>query len=773
MKGIWIFAAIAGLLGVLAAFLDYFPFICLLTLFLVILLRQKNRPLFLTLVILAAFSMFLFRSEIAISNNKTKLTAQQSVFHIVFDNEIKVDGDIFSAQGRERNTGETMIIRYKIPDEKEKKLFAEHLTIGLTCRVEGTLEVPASATNPNGFDYQNYLNNKSIFWILKIETFPLTECQPSAPSVLSFFRIIRSKGTAYIEKHFPEQLAPISSALIFGDRALLSEEIMDAYKKLGIVHLLAISGLHVSMLAGMIFYAGIRIGITREKMTALLLVLLPCYMLLSGAAPSVIRAVVTVMLVLIAQKLRLAISPLDAISTVFLLYIFVEPLIIFDVGFQLSFFITCTLILSSAVLLKKAASPLELSLVISFICQVASIPIMFSYFYTVSVVSVFANLLYVPLFSVVLLPVIVVLFLMRLLLGASVDFFLSFVNTFVYWLDWLALKSSELPFAVITLGKPPLLVLLLMILAVPFFFYLWEKGTGVRYFFQISLLLAAVLFLHYLANSLSPNGEVTILDVGQGDSIFIQLPYGKGNYLIDAGGTLEFSREDWQERNSKYDVGKDTVLPFLHSKGVSVLDKLIITHGDADHMQGAFALIDELKVKEVIMPIAAERGELEGELLEKVKSKKIKVTFTRAGDSWHQGDAFFQVISPPQGWTGGGNDGSVVIYAKIGGLFWLFTGDLEAEGEETLIQQYPKIMTDVLKVGHHGSKTSTTEALLAATEPKFAIISAGRNNRYNHPHAEVVERLEHYRVKIWRTDSNGAITYKFRNGQGTFHSVIP
>ena len=282
------------------------------------------------------------------------------------------------------------------------------------------------------------------------------------------------------------------------------------------------------------------------------------------------------------------------------------------------------------------------------------------------------------------------------------------------------------------------------------------------------------LFLsQFILTTFSREGEVTFLDVGQGDSIFIKLPYGKGTYLIDTGGNQIFGKEQWQKKQRPYEVGRDRVVPFLKSKGISTLDKLIITHGDLDHAGGAMAIMNELNVKELVLPDTVKKSELETKLLQQASVKGINVRFVRKGDQWKSGEHTFKILSPIQDSLENGNNGSIVLYSEIGGLRWLFTGDLEEDGEKKMLKESGHFTIDVLKVGHHGSKTSTTDLFLEGLSPKIAIISVGENNRFKHPNQEVLERLEKRQIKILRTDRSGAISYMFENKTGTFWVYRP
>jgi competence protein ComEC len=281
------------------------------------------------------------------------------------------------------------------------------------------------------------------------------------------------------------------------------------------------------------------------------------------------------------------------------------------------------------------------------------------------------------------------------------------------------------------------------------------------------ILVPFLLFTgQFIVTNFSPNGEITILDVGQGDCIYIRLPFGKGDYLIDTGGRMEFEQEMWQMRDHLYEVGEDTVVPFLKSKGVTTIDKLIITHGDMDHAGGAEAVLRELKVHELVIADRKNKTRLETKLIEKARDQNISLQFVHAGDSWRIDDHLFSILSPEENSNSESNDGSIVVYTELGGLKWLFTGDLETEGEAKLIEQYPSLSVDILKVGHHGSISSTGEAFLKQLSPQIAIISVGQNNRYRHPHQEILDRLEKQKIKIFRTDEEILNAIRYHN---SFH----
>ncbi|WP_428909189.1 DNA internalization-related competence protein ComEC/Rec2 [Niallia sp. Krafla_26] len=775
MKTKGVVIAISALIGTLAAMENSFLFImiylCIFPFF-IKMKKMKGKELW---AILLIFALFFIRSEIEILQNQTKLSGNEEKFILFFQDIGKINGDVLTMEVTDQKSSETLLMKYKIKSENEKQFLQKALFPGLVCKVEGILEEPEVSSNPNAFNYKEYLRRNQIHWLLTPFDFTIKSCQDS-PTFITSIKRFRSEGIRYLERHFPKDSVPLAAALLFGSDDLISPETMDDYRELGIVHLLAISGLHIAIIVAIFYQLLLRMGMTKEKCVIVLLICLPLYGMLTGASPSVNRSIMMTMILLIARRWGTSfhISPLDGISFTFLIYVFISPYAIYNVGFQLSFLVTFSLLLSLPFILEKCEHPLLAMLTTSFISMLSSAPILLTFFYEFSVISLLVNLIYVPLFNIVILPLVLISYLSHLLLTAAVDPLLYLLNKMIQWTNGLTELISQFPYSGVLLGKPDPFILVLYIGGFFYFFVLWEKLRKPLWQKSYLLLIPVCLFISQVVlTTFSKEGEVTFIDVGQGDSIFIKLPYGKGTYLIDTGGNQIFDREPWQEKQRSYEVGRDTVVPFLKSKGVAKLDKLIITHGDLDHAGGATAIMEELRVKELVLPDNRKKSELETKLLQQAKDKEINVRFVHAGNQWKSGEHSFKILSPKEGNDESGNNSSIVIYTELGGLNWLFTGDLEEDGETKLLNENRHLAVDVLKVGHHGSKTSTTDLLLETLSPKIGIISVGRDNRFGHPNKEVLGRLEKGQVNILRTDESGAITYSFVKKTGTFWVYRP
>lgn len=777
MNGKYVYFAAAALLGVLSALVSLFPFLIAAGAYLLFLYKYKRFKKQQLTFILAAMVLFFLVGRYAEANNKTHIPAAATTFYLEFTGQPKIDGDLVQVQAKELNWRENLLIRYKIRSEAEKEQIKSKSFYNQLCMVSGAMKKPKTAKNPNGFDYLQYLANKSVFWIVETEGYTLENCsRMKRGSPVGMVKQLRFEGIRYLETQFPPEIAALSAALIFGDRSMLDPSVLEDYQNTGIVHLLAISGLHVSLLIGMVFYLGVRVGLTRQFMVNFLIGILPAYIILTGGSPSVTRACLMVLLILLTAKWRrkLKLLPLDAISLALIGYLFYSPLVIFDVGFQLSFSVSFAIIISAKYILMGVQANLARMLATSITAQLAAMPLLLYHFFELSLLGIAANLLYIPLFSFVLLPGLYFLFLFQLLIGNTPSLLIHlFMNVITLSNDLIA-AIADISLASFVPGRPSVFMIFMYIVMIGAIFYVWECRL-VRNRQRGLLILSAALFLLQPAwNWLNPYGEITMIDVGQGDSILIHLPHGKGNFLIDTGGTMNFSGEEWRQRAKPFEVGRDVVVPYLKGQGITKIDKLILTHGDADHIGGAFAVMKELKVEEILIPAAAEQSDAERRILSEADKKGIPVVKASAGMNWQSARSAFYILAPEREFTGERNSGSISIYAEIGGLKWFFGGDLDQEGELKIIKKYPLLTVDVLKAGHHGSKTSSADAFIDRLNPRVALISAGENNRFGHPHQEVLSKLMSNNSIIFRTDQQGAISYRFYdNKKGTFYPYLP
>ncbi|MGM0874335.1 MAG: DNA internalization-related competence protein ComEC/Rec2 [Bacillota bacterium] len=766
MKGKLLFLAVSACFSIMMCrFQFHFLLILTTVAFLVFLLFKNERLLFL----FSSVTIFLFICIYSFTelHNKTSLKEGTYTTNGIVSSIPTSDGNKF--KGYIKNShGEKLIFYYTIKSLEEKNALNK-INPGNICSFNGELVMPKSPTMPNAFDYKQYLHDHHIHWQFQVEEIEV--CKAGKTDGLMFLLEIRKNGLAFIEDHFPYSSVGIVQALLFGEIRLLDHDVETAYQELGVVHLLAISGSHVALLVSGIYYIFIYCGITHEKTRIVLILLLPVYMILTGAAPSVIRATFMVILYFLVKLIKRKISSLDVISFTFLVLLLINPYYLFQVGFQLSYVVSFGLLLSFGIVEYFSSWLVKLTIV-SFIAQLCAMPLLFFHFYEISLISLPMNMLFVPLYSFVILPLAIVA---TLITAASSTIGAHIVNLFSDMLQLthqIVLIATAFPYTTFTTGRPHVLITIGYICSTLFLFLRFERFYSLKKLIQPAIYLLVVFIIQAQLPHINPYGKVLMLDVGQGDSIFIQRPFNKGSYLIDTGGRLAFPIEEWEKTRHPFSIAEDVTVPYFKSIGVTELDVLFLTHGDMDHIGEALRLMEEVKIKELIIPEGFVRGELEQKIVQAAKSKRIKIKTVKAGDQLSFQEFSFYVVSP-QVLTDSKNGDSLVLWAELGGLKWLFTGDAEIESEEKLMKMFSSLKVDVLKVGHHGSKGSTSETLLDNAMPSIALVSAGFNNRYQHPHSEILEKLSARNIALLRTDLHGAILYNFRGNSGTFSTHPP
>nr|WP_254505606.1 DNA internalization-related competence protein ComEC/Rec2 [Bacillus altitudinis] len=762
------FGAISAAAGIaLAAYHLHLYFLLFLLVCLLFSLLKKIPQFFLMVSLCGTIYMLIFMVH---QSFETDHPMQEKAFShsVVIETIPKIDGNRFSATVSSENR--RLAAFYTIQTEREKEELKD-VGPGMSCHMTGEMRLPKHATIPNGFQYDQFLKTKGIDAIFLTQSMKSCTKHDSPSHDLSS---IRQKGLKFLEDHVPKNSVGIVQALIFGDRDLIDPDTLRDYQMLGIIHLLAISGLHVQTLLACLFWCLLRAGVTRETARILLLSFLPVYACLTGAAPSVLRACLMAGIYLVITSLPKEMKQPSAVvlSAAFLLLLAIQPLYIFDVGFQLSFVVTLFILLSTSILSKAKSSVMQLFL-ISLIAQLASLPVLLYYFQQFSLLSVPLNMMFVPFYTMVVMPLSLFFFLLSII-------YLPLGQTLFQLLDWVIQFSHQLSAHMAAYDSLTLIFMkstwwhvLLEVSSIVFLFIVMECKTSIKSYLVPILILVCVLSVHYFTPNFLQKGEVTMLDVGQGDSLFIQLPYRTGHILVDTGGRLSFEEEPWKKRRKVSTIGDQTLIPFLHSKGIAKLDVLILTHADQDHMGEAMRLIKRNKVKRLAIPKGFARNPEDAQLLKEAADQRIPIDELERGDQLRIGGQKFDVLHPARDQVTSKNNDSLVLTFTLGGKRFMLTGDLEQEGERDIIQAYPKLRADVLKVGHHGSKGSTSEKWLQRLNPSYALISAGERNRYQHPHQEVLKKLNDHQTRVYRTDIDGSVTYEFLEEDGTFYAHPP
>ena len=669
---------------------------------------------------------FLFLHHRAVLQDK-QAPAEINQVTLVADT-LSVNGEQLSAIGKAK--GQTYQVFYRLKSEKEQHFFK---TTSQTLVLKGKIKLsPATGQrNFQGFNYQSYLASQGIYRMAQIERLDHVVTQKNT-SPLAFFHQLRRRALVHIQTHFPNPMRHYMTGLLFGYLDKEFDEQSQLYTSLGIIHLFALSGMQVGFFLGWFRYGLLRLGLPKDYLFIILLPFSVCYGLMTGWTASVLRSLIQSLLA------EFGIKKLDNMGITLLLMFLFLPHFLLTVGGVLS----CSYAFLLCLFDFEEMSSLKKSICTSLVLSLGILPFLTYYYGTFQPVSLILTAMFSIVFDSFLLPVLTVFFaLSGLLVFSQINPLFEWMEAFLTWIQsWIGQP--------LILGKPSLFQFGLMIAVLVMLFDFWKKPQ-----FRICLLMIFGLLMVWVKHPLT--NEVTMVDVGQGDSIFLRSMKGD-TILIDVGGKVTFgSKEKWQEASQTSNAEK-TLIPYLQARGVSQIDHLVLTHTDTDHIGDLEEVAKRFKIKE----ICVSQGALtKPSFVKRLRTLKRPVRTLKAGDNLPMMGSKLQVLYPNKVGDGGNND-SIVLYGKLLGSSFLFTGDLEKEGEEELMASYPNLKAGILKAGHHGSKGSSSEAFLDQLQPSLALVSAGENNRYKHPNDETLKRFKERHIKVLRTDQNGAIRFK-------------
>lgn len=666
----------------------------------------------------------------------------------------------------------------------------EKYLIGNQIKATGSVLKFLQSTNPGQFNEFLYYKTKNYDYKFYADSVLITSSKTN--SYYQSLRTIKNKLILTYYKLLSDKNAGILTAMMLGDTSYLKDDIKELYRENGITHILAISGLHISLLGLTLYKIFRRLHLPLALATVLTLYFLYSYGILTGFGVSTNRAVVMMSVYLAAVLTGRTYDLLSGTALSALIILLQSPLEITNAGFLLSFGAVLGIgtiypVLNKVLvetkeknkkkkheitqlekfkykkpkqvtvinnLREKSVFDVVQEMIVNILkqtffsglsVQLMLMPILLWFFYEVPVYSLLVNLLIIPLssFLTILAFLSVLIGCINVPLGS---FLMGSVNYILEFYEAVCRIGSGLPGNSILTGRPEILIILLYYV----FLYLFVQ-INKKKFSKPSLILLCTFLLLFIPIR-SNNLEVTFLDVGQGDGIFLRLPSGTA-MLVDSGSS------DVKK------LGRYRIEPFLKYNGIKEIEYAVITHGDSDHYSGILELIGDdyqgdIRIKNLILPGVSFDDKAYLTLIQAAKRKGIKVSTLNTGDSFKDGEVSLNCLWPVKGISQGSdmNSHSIVLSLKYREFDLLLTGDLEGVGEGYITNIIAKTGSyDILKVAHHGSKYSTGSDFLEAVSPDYAIISCGIDNSYGHPHEETLERLITKGSEILKTTDNGAI----------------
>ena len=580
--------------------------------------------------------------------------------------------------------------------------------------LEGSLELPSNNTIFNLFNYKKYLKYEGINYIFNVSS--ITKLKDNKNIFYGVKNYIMKKINSNINKNY-------LYTFILGNDDFIDDDVKESYRVNGISHLFSLSGMHISIFTMVILKI-----FDKCKFKDLIAIVLILFYLSITYSESILRA--SVMFILFKLNKKLKLPNINIMILTLIIALLIDIHIIFKMGFQYSYLTSLFLVLYSNLIKRYKFKTLVTSLIAFFV----TMPITINSFFKVNFLSVILNLIFIPCVSILLFP----LTLLSVVLPIS-----NILHKFILVFENFSIFVSKFDVLVIVFPKINILFILIYYIVLLFVLNSILKHT----YKNIFLMLFVILLWKYKVY-MNPNMIVTYIDVRQGDSTLIQLPYNRGVILIDTGGVKNYIDNTVNER-----VG-EKIVSYLNSLGINKIDYLILSHGDFDHIGNFYIIQNKINIKNVVFN-CAEFNDLEKDIIKNINS------YCSCIDGIKLNGYVFSFLNTKK--FNNENDNSSVIYFNYFNYKFLFMGDAGVEKEKDILDKYNLSNVDVLKIGHHGSKTSSSKEFINEINPNYSIISVGKNNRYGHPNKEVLNNLSN--SKIYRTDQDGSIMFKIKNNK--------
>ena len=623
---------------------------------------------------------------------------------------------------------------------------------GEQIEVYGKISPAEAARNEGQFDFRLYYRTISVHGSMYGTSFRVIGGDPKP--FARGLQALRLRMGDILDQLLPPQDAGIYRALLTGDKSAMDEDIRSLYQENGIAHILAVSGLHLSILGLGVYELLRRFGRSKAASGIVAALLIVSYGILTGCSGSALRAVLMLLLRFLGAAVGRSYDMLTAMAAAALFLLWKEPFMLFSAGFQLSFLAVLAIGLSRALPMPK--HPLLAGLWLSFYLQLLTLPVILFHYFRFPLYGIFLNLIVLPLMGCVIYSGVFGVGLFALsekLATIAVGGGHGILRLYTF----LCTRCAALPYSSLLLGRPSMHSILLYYMTLGFVTWaLAERKTSERSRLPLPCIVLPLTLSMLCLPAKQPQGlEITALDVGQGDGFILR---NQGLVMSVDGGSTSDQR-----------LGKNVLVPYLESQGIGHIDLALITHCDADHYSGILYLLEEetkISIGALLLPRVAVQDARYDALRDAAAARDVQIRYFGQGDSITLGEV--EILGYYPAGTAkleAANDHSIGMLLHAPDFQMLFTGDMDEACEQQMLAAlweanagYPKI--DVLKAGHHGSHTSSSEALLAALRPDYAILSYGVGNDYGHPHAETRERLQRYGVEMLETGVMGEIRIK-------------
>lgn len=618
---------------------------------------------------------------------------------------------------------------YYFETEEDLRYFKSNYNLGDIIKVKGTLEVPNNNTIPNTFNYKKYLYHKKINYILKIDNFSKLKDNKNILLKIKNDILKRIENTKHNNYLY---------AFILGKSSYIDNESYNNYKINGVTHLFALSGLHVSLFSGIILLILNKLKLNEKLSFIITSMFLIFFSFIASFTPSILRATIFFILSSLNKIYYTFIKPKNILFLTFSILIFKNPFYIFDTGFILSFTITYfILLLNESITIKDNIKSI---LIISLLSFLSSLPIIINLSYEINIIGFINNILFIPLVTNIIFPFSIIVIIIPKLS------FILFILTNI--MEFISKYSSNLLNITMYFQRlnyfEIIIYYILLIVSI-------KKSKKVMFILFIFILIL------YIKPSFDKDTYVYFIDVSQGDSALIVTKNNK-SILVDTGGKLNYKNDNWKQKNKEFNLMASSIIPFFKSIGLKKIDYLLITHGDADHAGYSIELLNNYKV----MNKYTNKGR-KNSLEKKINISSLESKYLKIDD--------IEIYSLNDSIYNNENKDSLVLLFKIYNYKFLFMADADKEVEKNIIEKYNLKNIDVLKVGHHGSKTSTDESFINEITPKYSLISVGKNNKFGHPNIETLNTLK--KSKILRTDELGTIKITLNKNKSLIETFTP